>query len=177
MDGKLVERLDRSRYRAVIWETAALLSIFVGTLKIYVAGGADMHLYGLTSWVPGAEPLIGAAVGHDIAKFHHAIFFVQLLPLLCLLWGGLKWGAVWWRARRDKELYEALYDELYQQHKYKYQRLTMWVFIVLLLATQVALFSPGHWELIDYPHVIVCEIILLVSLLTLKISWLIYNRR
>lgn len=175
MDGKLIERLDRQRYGAAVWQTASLLSVFIGTLKGYIELGAEPHAYIFSAWFPGIEWIKHLTDKGGTAGIWIGWFVCLLLPLLCLLWGGIKWGRVWCRARRNPELHEALYDECYRQHKYKYQRLALWVAVGLLIVAQIVGLLE-LWLPIKYPQTIVSEIIMLVVLLTLKISWLIYNR-
>ncbi len=169
MKSEQIEKLDRQRYLAVILETAGLLVMLTATIYYYFLQ------------TPGAELAIrmgfdtfggGQNVGNAIMGTIQAL----LLPV-----GGLWYGIIWVKAKRSRPLHNALYNELYRQHKYRYQRLTLWVLLLLALANPVisALLllavEPTTTECIKV--VMLPVLTILAGLLTLKISWLIFNRR
>ncbi len=164
MDGKIIEKLDRRRYWAVIVETIGLLCIFAGTLDYHLRGG-DLE-NGMT--VLCFSYPWDLYLGGFWQKF---LFFAQsaVLPL-----GGLWYSIVWFKARRNKELYDALYNEMYRRNKYRYQRLTLWVMFTLSLINALTYF---HSDTGILSNNVWGDMIIIISLLTLKISWLIYNRR
>ena len=61
---------------------------------------------------------------------------------------------------------------MYIAHKHRSQRIALWVvmcaLVVGMLTGQFTLSMPGY---------IFCEVLFFLGLATLKISWLIYNRR
>lgn len=150
MDAQLIERLNRQRYRAVMLETFGLLLTAAETLIAYLRLGPEPNIFTIGS-------------GYII----HGAFSVGLLILLA---GGIWYGIVWLKTRRSKQLRDALYDELYMQHKYRYQRLTMWVMIIGGIVSMFLVSTP------TYPHMIVTEMVIIAGLLTMKVSWLILNK-
>lgn len=156
MDGKLIEKLDKQRYWAVLLEATGLLIGFIQTLVFYIKQGIEPEMFGLVFGGSILSPL-------------------TWLVLLLLLAGGIWYGVIYLRVRRSRQLREALYNEMYRQHKYRYQRWALWVMIgacILSIISAFAGFVPGR-----YPHVVVSEMIMLSGLLTIKLSWLILNRR
>jgi hypothetical protein len=173
MDGKLIEKLDRQRYWAVILETAGLLCMLAGTIRYYVLSTPldDDVWFAIHLAYPVRLGLYGKFWG-----MLPSIIQASLLPV-----GGLWYGVIWFMARRNKELHAALYNEMYRQHKWRYQRLTLWVVLLLVYANQgFAVHFLGSYEPTEaqIAKVFVMPVLtIIVGLLTLKISWLIYNRR
>lgn len=146
MKAEIIEKFDRQRYWAVILETVGLFVIILSTLMSYIRMGVDPEMF-----------TIGGGM--------------LCLPGLILLFvGGVWYGILWLKIRRDKEIHNALYNEMYMQHKFRYQRATLWLMIIMSLASFFCI--PRH-----YPHLPVTEMIVFFSLLIMKILWLIYNRR
>lgn len=154
MDGKLIEKLDRQRYCAVLLETAGLLLGFAETLWTYIDVGATPDVFALTF----GGRFFGTAPG----------WFTPGLYMLII--GGLWYGIIYLKARRNPQVMKALYNEMYQEYKCRYQRMSLWIMIGIAILSM--LIVPPR-----YPHIVVTEIIVLAGLLTMKISWLIYNRK
>ncbi len=144
MDAKLIEKLDRQRYWAVMLQAIALADIFIETTLWYA-----LH------W---------DAVGHTFN-----ISGIVGLPLLIV-------AAVWFtvlrsRIVKDKDLKAALYNEMYTVYEHRSQRIALWV--VMCALTICFIFE----DIGMLPTRLICEVIFFLGLATLKISWLIYNRR
>lgn len=151
MDGKLIEKLDRQRYWAVLLQTAGLLLVFVETLWMYIDMGATPSAF-----------VIGGSLFGTIWLFSPGLYM--------LIAGGIWYGIIYLKPRRNPQVFKALYNEMYQEHKRRYQRMSLWVMIGVSILS-IIMVTPM------YPHVIVTEMIVLTGLLTMKISWLAYNRR
>lgn len=114
-------------------------------------------------------------IGSLISYIEHAanpkiiISAPEATGLLLLIVGGAWYGVIWWKTRRNPELAQALYNEMHRQYKYQNQRLALWVIVAAGLVSMFAIDSR-------FTHVIVTEIIILLGVLTMKISWLILNR-
>lgn len=152
MNAKIIEKLDRQRYWAVLIEAVGLFVMILEIVMQYVELGATPEVYMLT-FGGGLFGLWCFAIG---------------LPLLIV--GGIWYFVVWLKGRRDKDVRNALYNEMYQEHKCRYQRYSMWAMII---AGILSLFVVP-WK---YPFPAVVEIVIFVGLLTMKVSWLIMNRK
>jgi hypothetical protein len=144
MDAKIIEKLDRQRYLTVVLQAVALADIFVETALGYVR-----------HWNPEAPTLdISGWVG---------------LPLL--LAAGVWYLVIEWRIRRDRELRDALHNEMYIAYKRRAQQIALWVVMCALLVGTLS----GELTL-SVPGFIFCEVAFFLGLATLKTSWLILNR-
>lgn len=153
-------------------ETVGLLMVFVDALLGYIREGLWLEMYSFTFGGNMGNLLLGRGMApadlHVPTLICYAV--LALAPLIMLGAGGLMYGLVWRKARRYRALHSALYNEMYRQHKYRCQRLALWMTVGLGLLS-MCIIPPR------YPHVIVTEMVILAGLLSLKISWLIFNRR
>ncbi len=181
MESKIIEKLDRQRYRAVVMETVGLLFIFADTLLIYIKEGLKPEMFtfafggGFGALVYQFKPLLPEVVYPMEPTARNIVMgasflLIACIPVILLAIGGIKYGRVWLKTKLSPELHDALYNEMYRQYKYRYQRLALWVTIGVAMLS-ICIVAPR------YPHVIVTQMVVLTGLLTLKISWLIYNKR
>ena len=145
MNAKLIEKLDRQRYWAVVLQAIALLDIVVETSMAYIrAWNPDRPMLWISGYV-GVPLFIGAGIWYLVIEG---------------------------RIRRDRELRKALHNEMYLAWKHRSQRIALWVVMCALLAGTLT----GEYT-ISFPGYIFCEVAFFLGLATLKVSWLIYNRR
>ena len=151
MDAKLIEKLDRQRYWAVVVQAATLVYILVHTVWEYTS-----------TWRGGIHiRAISSGNGVDIV-------IVSLLFLIAGVW----YMVIAWRINRKRELRSALCNEMYITYKRLSQRITLWVVMLGLFAGILwAIFTSN--ALNGYPY---CYVVFITGLTTLKLSWLILNR-
>lgn len=143
----IIEKFDKQRYWAVVLEAAGLLLLCLDILVAYIQIGADPHMF-----------LIGG------------VHIITPIGALLLVTGGLWYGILWLRIRKDPAVKSSLYNEMYRQHKYRYQRYTLWFMMGVSI---LSMCIPP----LTYPHILRTEVIILTSLIFMKTLWLIYNRR
>lgn len=152
MTAQIIEKLDRQRYWAVAIEAVGLLSMIIESIAMYIKNGATPECYML---VVG-----GGLLGLPYLSIG--------LPLLIA--GGIWYFAIWLKVKRNPIARKALYNEMHRENKCRYQRYSMWAMII---AGIVSMFVVPF----RYPFPAVVQIIIFSGLLTMKVSWLILNRR
>ncbi len=106
MDAKLIEKLDRQRYWAVLLQAIALLDIVVETTFWYVRYWSYDNQFFNISGIVGLPLFVGAGVWY-------------------LVIAG--------RILRNRKLRDALHNEMYLTYKHRSQRIALWVVMYTLL--------------------------------------------
>jgi hypothetical protein len=150
MDAKLIEKLDRHRYKYLLWQAVGFALLFPGVF--------------LNKWLASVAP-------------SHAVRIVFAVVALtgAGLWltGLLSVRSNERRINRDPDLKAALNNEMIRLYGYKS---LMWAFFATLILTVVILLL-SEWWFTEMGANFACLILIYTAVMTLKIAQLVYLRR
>lgn len=154
MDAHIIEKMDKQRYNAVILQTLGLLIMLIETSAGYIANWNIIGTYLSIGWFIGPPLFIAGWIWGIIVK--HKI-------------------------DRNPEVKAALNNELHVSYKYRSQRVafrvTMATLVIMLIASSWYLIVNTPETRLNIQPPIICEMAIFIGLSTLKISWLVYNRK
>lgn len=145
MDAQLIEQLDRKRYKSLLWLTIGLSALFVSMIAPEISQHPTARTLGPLLGIPGA-----------------VIFFIALL----------KDKAVKKEIKRNREIEEALNNELIRLYRYKSSRNAL----IAVTISAVVLCCTARWM----PGLSVktaCLTILYVGSLSMYVSQLVYLKK